>query len=54
MRRDWRAGWPGPSLAWMRTEGAIGLWPGLASGSIALTGWALGSAVEGSAPSGCR
>ena len=35
------------SLAWMCTEGAIGLWQGLASGSIALTGWALGSAVEG-------
>ena len=29
------------------TEGAIGLWQGLAAGSIALTGWALGSAVEG-------
>src|SRR5262245_24452596 len=35
------------SLAWMLTEGAIGLWQGLAAGSIALTGWALGSAVEG-------
>ena len=35
------------SLAWMCTEGAIGLWPGLAAGSIALTGWAAGSAVEG-------
>jgi len=35
------------SLAWMGTEGAIGLWQGLAAGSIALTGWALGSAVEG-------
>jgi divalent metal cation (Fe/Co/Zn/Cd) transporter len=35
------------SLAWMCTEGAIGLWQGLASGSIALTGWALGSVVEG-------
>jgi len=35
------------SLAWMCTEGAIGLWQGLAAGSIALTGWALGSAVEG-------
>jgi hypothetical protein len=31
----------------MCTEGAIGLWQGLAAGSIALTGWALGSAVEG-------
>jgi divalent metal cation (Fe/Co/Zn/Cd) transporter len=37
------------SLAWMLTEGAIGLWQGLIVGSIALTGWALGSAVEGMA-----
>jgi divalent metal cation (Fe/Co/Zn/Cd) transporter len=37
------------SLAWMVTEGAVGLWQGLAVGSIALTGWALGSAVEGMA-----
>lgn len=35
------------SLAWMSTEGAIGLWQGLAAGSPSLTGWALGSAVEG-------
>ena len=35
------------SLAWMCTEGATGLWQGLAAGSVALTGWALGSAVEG-------
>jgi divalent metal cation (Fe/Co/Zn/Cd) transporter len=35
------------SLAWMCAEGAVGLWQGFASGSIALTGWALGSAVEG-------
>jgi len=35
------------SLAWMCTEGAVGLWQGLAAGSIALTGWALGSVVEG-------
>ena len=28
-------------------EGAVGLWQGLLVGSIALTGWALGSAVEG-------
>jgi divalent metal cation (Fe/Co/Zn/Cd) transporter len=34
------------SLAWMLTEGVIGLWQGLIVGSIALTGWALGSAVE--------
>ena len=31
----------------MCTEGAVGLWQGLAAGSVALTGWALGSAVEG-------
>ena len=35
------------SLAWMCAEGAIGLWQGLATGSAALTGWALGSSVEG-------
>jgi len=35
------------SLAWMLTEGVIGLWQGLIAGSVALTGWALGSAVEG-------
>jgi len=34
------------SLAWMSAEGGIGLWQGLTAGSIALTGWALGSAVE--------
>jgi divalent metal cation (Fe/Co/Zn/Cd) transporter len=31
----------------MCTEAAAGLWQGQAAGSIALTGWALGSAVEG-------
>jgi divalent metal cation (Fe/Co/Zn/Cd) transporter len=31
----------------MCTEGGIGLWQGLAAGSAALTGWALGSVVEG-------
>ncbi len=35
------------SLLWMCAEGVIGLWQGLLVGSIALTGWALGSAVEG-------
>jgi divalent metal cation (Fe/Co/Zn/Cd) transporter len=35
------------SLAWMGTEGTLGLWQGLNAGSIALTGWALGSFVEG-------
>jgi divalent metal cation (Fe/Co/Zn/Cd) transporter len=31
----------------MLFEGAVGLWQGLTAGSIALTGWALGSAIEG-------
>jgi divalent metal cation (Fe/Co/Zn/Cd) transporter len=31
----------------MCAEGALGLWQGFTVGSIALTGWALGSAVEG-------
>jgi divalent metal cation (Fe/Co/Zn/Cd) transporter len=35
------------SLAWMTAEGAIGLAAGVTAGSIALVGWALGSAVEG-------
>ena len=35
------------SLVVMLAEGAIGLWQGLAVGSVALTGWALGSAPEG-------
>ena len=35
------------SLAWMTAEGATGLVAGITAGSIALTGWALGSAVEG-------
>jgi divalent metal cation (Fe/Co/Zn/Cd) transporter len=35
------------SLAWMTAEGAIGLVAGITAGSIALVGWALGSAVEG-------
>jgi divalent metal cation (Fe/Co/Zn/Cd) transporter len=34
------------SLAWMMAEGAVGLIAGLAAGSIALVGWALGSAIE--------
>jgi len=33
------------SLAWMCAEGAIGLWQGLAAGSIALTGIALAAAA---------
>lgn len=35
------------SLVWMGVEGGVGLWQGFASHSISLTGWALGSAVEG-------
>lgn len=35
------------SLAWMCAEGAVGIWQGVVAGSIALLGWALGSAVEG-------
>ncbi len=34
------------SMAAMLTEGVVGLWQGLAVGSIALTGWALGSVPE--------
>ncbi|MHB1783056.1 MAG: cation diffusion facilitator family transporter [Acidimicrobiales bacterium] len=35
------------SLVWMTMEGALGLFAGYASGSIALVGWAFGSLVEG-------
>jgi divalent metal cation (Fe/Co/Zn/Cd) transporter len=35
------------SLAWMTVEGVAGLVAGFAAGSIALVGWALGSAIEG-------
>jgi divalent metal cation (Fe/Co/Zn/Cd) transporter len=34
------------SLAWMTAEGVVGLLAGFAAGSIALVGWALGSAIE--------
>ena len=34
------------SMAAMLAEGVVGLWQGLAVGSIALTGWALGSLPE--------
>nr|WP_244975555.1 cation transporter [Mycobacterium kubicae] len=34
------------SLAVMLSEGVVGLWQGLAVGSIALTGWALGGGAE--------
>ncbi|HVU71438.1 MAG TPA: hypothetical protein VHE83_00600, partial [Mycobacteriales bacterium] len=35
------------SLAWMTLEGVLGLVAGLHDASIALVGWALGSAIEG-------
>lgn len=35
------------SLVWMTVEGAVGLFAGYNAGSIALVGWAFGSAVEG-------
>jgi divalent metal cation (Fe/Co/Zn/Cd) transporter len=35
------------SLVVMLAEGVVGIWQGLAVGSIALTGWALGSVPEG-------
>lgn len=35
------------SLAWVTAEGLVGLWAGIAAGSIALVGWGLGSAIEG-------
>lgn len=35
------------SLAVLLIEGGIGVWQGLAVGSVALTGWALGGASEG-------
>jgi divalent metal cation (Fe/Co/Zn/Cd) transporter len=34
------------SLVWMAAEGVLGLIAGFAAGSIALVGWALGSAIE--------
>jgi len=35
------------SLAFVALQGVVGLWQGLAAGSIALTAWALGSVPEG-------
>src|SRR6266516_1486486 len=34
------------SLVWMAAEGVVGLLAGVAAGSIALVGWALGSGIE--------
>jgi divalent metal cation (Fe/Co/Zn/Cd) transporter len=35
------------SLAYMAVEGGVGIWQGLAAGSIALVGWGLASFIEG-------
>ncbi len=43
-RWAWALAWV--SLVAMLAEGVVGLWQGLAVGSIALTGWALGSLPE--------
>lgn len=43
-RWAWWLAWV--SIAAMCAEGVVGLWQGLAVGSIALTGWALGSLPE--------
>jgi divalent metal cation (Fe/Co/Zn/Cd) transporter len=40
----WRLAWV--SMAAMLSEGVVGLWQGLEVGSVALTGWALGSLPE--------
>jgi divalent metal cation (Fe/Co/Zn/Cd) transporter len=37
------------SLVWMLAEAALGLAAGVAAGSVALSGWAAGSAIEGAA-----
>jgi divalent metal cation (Fe/Co/Zn/Cd) transporter len=46
-RADWARRLAWISLVLVAAEGAVGLWQGLAAGSIALTGWALGSVPEG-------
>ena len=45
MRRALWLAWG--SLGWMTAEGSVGLAAGLGAGSVALTGWALGSVIEG-------
>jgi divalent metal cation (Fe/Co/Zn/Cd) transporter len=45
-RARWAWGLAWVSVAAMLAEGVVGLWQGLAVGSIALTGWALGSLPE--------
>ena len=37
------------SLMWMLAEAVLGLAAGVAAGSVALSGWAAGSAIEGAA-----
>jgi divalent metal cation (Fe/Co/Zn/Cd) transporter len=37
------------SLVWMLAEAVLGLAAGVAAGSVALSGWAAGSAIEGAA-----
>jgi divalent metal cation (Fe/Co/Zn/Cd) transporter len=37
------------SLVYMGVEGSVGVWQGLAAGSIALAGWGLASFIEGAA-----
>jgi divalent metal cation (Fe/Co/Zn/Cd) transporter len=37
------------SLAYMAVEGGVGVWQGLAAGSVALAGWGLASFIEGMA-----
>ena len=43
----WALGLAWGSLGWMTAEGSVGLAAGLMAGSVALTGWALGSVIEG-------
>lgn len=43
-QRAWRLAWL--SLTVVLIEGVVGLWQGLAVGSVALTGWALGGGAE--------
>lgn len=45
-RARWALALAWVSMAAMLAEGVVGLWQGLAVGSIALTGWALGSLPE--------
>jgi divalent metal cation (Fe/Co/Zn/Cd) transporter len=44
-RRAWALSWL--SLAWMTGEGVLGLVAGITASSLSLSGWALGSVIEG-------